>query len=99
MALVMLFLVVRPLFIICAKLYMVSRNRRVRAWFDRFSSVVLAYGFRRSTSDHSVFVRHSFAVIVVLIVYVDDIIISGDDFINIAALKHHLRSSKSCCES
>lgn len=51
---------------------------------------MLAYGFRRSTSDHSVFVRHSSAGIVVLIVYVDDIIISGDDSIGIAALKHHL---------
>lgn len=28
MALVMLFLVVRPLFVVCAKLYMVSSNRR-----------------------------------------------------------------------
>jgi len=99
MALVMLFIVVRPLFIVSVKLYMVSSNRRTRAWFNRFSSVVLAYGFRHSTSDHSVFVQHSYAGIVVLIVYVVDIIISGDKSIGITALKHYLRSSKSCCES
>lgn len=61
-----------------------------RAWFDQFSSVVLAYGFCRSTSDHSVFVRHRSTGTIVLIVYVDDIIISGDDSIGIADLKCHL---------
>ena len=61
-----------------------------RAWFDRFSAVVLACGFQRSTSDHSVFVRHSSTGTIVLIVYVDDIIISGNDSAGIANLKHHL---------
>ena len=28
-----------------------------RAWFDKFSTVVSAYGLKRTTSDHSVFVR------------------------------------------
>uniref|UniRef100_A0A2N9EWV2 Integrase catalytic domain-containing protein n=1 Tax=Fagus sylvatica TaxID=28930 RepID=A0A2N9EWV2_FAGSY len=50
-----------------------------RAWFDGFSAVVLGYGFQCSTYDHSVFVRHSSTCIVVLIVYVDNIIISGSD--------------------
>jgi len=45
MAHVMLFLVVHPLFVFYAKLYMVSSNRPARAWFDRFSSVVIAYVF------------------------------------------------------
>uniref|UniRef100_A0A2N9F358 Uncharacterized protein n=1 Tax=Fagus sylvatica TaxID=28930 RepID=A0A2N9F358_FAGSY len=61
-----------------------------RAWFDRFSAVVLGYGFQRSTSDHSVFVRHSSNGTIVLIVYVDDIIISGSDSTDIADLKTYL---------
>ena len=61
-----------------------------RAWFDRFSAVVLGYGFQRSTSDHSVFVRHSSNGTIVLIVYVDDIIISGSDSTGIADLKTYL---------
>ena len=28
-----------------------------RAWFDKFSTVASAYGLKRTTSDHSVFVR------------------------------------------
>ena len=47
-----------------------------RAWFDKFSGVILSYGFKRSTSDHSVFVYHSKAGTIVLIVYVDNIIIT-----------------------
>jgi hypothetical protein len=61
-----------------------------RAWFDRFSEIVLRYGFQRSTYVHSVFVRHSSTDIVVLIVYVDDIIIFGSDSIGIADLKRYL---------
>ena len=61
-----------------------------RAWFDRFSTVVLGYGFQRSTSDHSIFVHHSSNGTIVLIVYVDDIIISGSDSTSIADLKTYL---------
>ena len=61
-----------------------------RAWFDRFSAVVLAYGFHRSTFDHSIFVRHSSTGSIVLIVYVNDIIISGSDSNGIADLKQYL---------
>jgi hypothetical protein len=61
-----------------------------RAWFDRFSAVVLGYGFQRSTSNHSVFIRHSSNGTIVLIVYVDDIIISGSDSTDIADLKTYL---------
>jgi len=52
-----------------------------RAWFDKFNSV-LNYGFRRTVSngsDHSVFSRSFTRGVIVLIVYVDDIIISGSD--------------------
>lgn len=56
--------------------------------FDRFSSVVLSLLFRPSTSDHSVFVRHSGTI--VLIVYLDDILLSGDDSAGIVDLKRYL---------
>lgn len=61
-----------------------------RAWFDRFSVVVLGYRFQCSTSDHFVFVCHSPTSTIVLIIYVEDIIISGSDSIGIADLKRYL---------
>lgn len=45
--------------------------------FDQFNAVVVGYDFfQGSTSDHSVFVCHSSAGTIFLIVYVDYIIIS-----------------------
>ena len=51
-----------------------------RAWFSRFSSVVQEFGMIRSTTDHSVFYHHTFTgQCIYLIVYVDDIVITGSD--------------------
>ena len=49
-----------------------------RAWFSRFSSMVQEFGMIRSTTDHSVFYHHSSTgQCIYLVVYVDDIIITG----------------------
>ena len=50
-----------------------------RAWFGKFSEVVLKFGLRRCHSDHSVFSHTSDRGKILLIVYVDDIIITRDD--------------------
>ncbi|RVX06351.1 Retrovirus-related Pol polyprotein from transposon RE2 [Vitis vinifera] len=51
-----------------------------RAWFGRFSSVVQEFGMLRSTADHSVFYHHnSLGQCIYLVVYVDDIVITGSD--------------------
>jgi hypothetical protein len=62
-----------------------------RAWFGRFSDAVLQFGLRRSHSDHSVFSLQSKRGKIVLIVYVDDIIITGDDQKGIDELKQFLQ--------
>ena len=49
------------------------------AWFDKFSTVFAHYGLRWSSSDHSIFVWHSFASTVIFTVYVDNIIVTEDD--------------------
>ena len=49
-----------------------------RAWFSRFSSVLQEFGMIQITTDHSVFYHHSFTgKCIYLIVYVDDIVITG----------------------
>ncbi|RVW81887.1 Retrovirus-related Pol polyprotein from transposon RE2 [Vitis vinifera] len=51
-----------------------------RVWFGRFSSVVQEFGMLRSTVDHSIFYHHnSLRQCIYLVVYVDDIVISGSD--------------------
>ena len=62
-----------------------------RAWFSRFSSVVQEFGMLRSTTDHSVFYHHnSLGQCIYLVVYVDDIVITGSDQDGIQKLKQHL---------
>ena len=64
-----------------------------RAWFDCFSSVVQEFGRTRSTSDHYVVYHHtSSGQCIYLIVYVDDIVITGSDHDGIRKLKQHLFS-------
>ena len=51
-----------------------------RAWFCRFSSVVQEFGMLRSTTDHSIFYHYnSSRQCIYLVVYVDDIVITGSD--------------------
>jgi hypothetical protein len=47
-------------------------------------------GFKQCNGDHTVFYKHSGRKIVVLVVYVDDIIITGDDEVEIKCLKGKL---------
>jgi hypothetical protein len=50
-----------------------------RAWFERFTSHLLTLGFTASVADASLFVLKQDSVIVYLLLYVDDIIITGSD--------------------
>lgn len=62
-----------------------------RAWFSRFSHVIQQFGMIRSDKDHSVFYKHSSSgQCIYLLVYVDDIIITGNDHDGIKRLKYHL---------
>ncbi len=63
-----------------------------RAWFGRFSAVVVEFGLQQCGVDHSVFYGHSRAGKIILIVYVDDIVITGDDNVGIQSLKSFLQT-------
>jgi len=49
------------------------------AWFGKFSDAVIKFGLKRCQVDHSVFSSVSLAGCILLVVYVDDIIITGSD--------------------
>lgn len=52
-----------------------------RAWFERFNRVVKQYGYKQAQSDHTLFFKHSQeGKVSILIVYVDDMILTGDDY-------------------
>ncbi|CAL5428100.1 unnamed protein product [Camellia sinensis] len=61
-----------------------------RAWFGRFTSSMKAFGYRQSNSDHTLFLKHNKGKITALIIYVDDMIVTGNDLDERKALQNHL---------
>ena len=59
------------------------------AWFGKFSQAIEKFSLQKSKSDHSVFCRNSSSSII-LLVYVDDIVITGSDSTGISSLKSFL---------
>jgi transposase InsO family protein len=50
-----------------------------RAWFQRFSSFLLRVGFTQSKADNSMFIYHDHLSVMILLLYVDDIILTGSN--------------------
>lgn len=63
-----------------------------RAWFGKFSQAIEKFGMKQSKSDNSVFYRNEKGILILLIVYVDDIIITGNDRRGISSLKTFIHS-------
>nr|GEY64037.1 putative RNA-directed DNA polymerase [Tanacetum cinerariifolium] len=61
-----------------------------RAWFGRFTLAMKKYGFKQSNSDHTLFLKHRQGLVTCLIIYVDDMIITGNDEPEIKKLKEGL---------
>ena len=61
-----------------------------RAWFAKFSSTISQHGFSSSSFDTTLFLRWSGHGITILLLYVNDMIITSDDMQGIQDLKHFL---------
>ena len=61
-----------------------------RAWFAKFSSTISRLGYMASHYDSALFLRSTDKNIILLLLYVDDMIITGDDLSGIQELKDFL---------
>ena len=61
-----------------------------RAWFAKFHKTITQLNFSSSAHDSTLFIRKTKNGTVVLLLYVDDMIITGDDSIGIKELKQFL---------
>ncbi|WVZ18935.1 hypothetical protein V8G54_006257 [Vigna mungo] len=64
-----------------------------RVWFEKFRSTLLGFSFNQSQYDPSLFLQRTPKGIVVLLVYVDDIVVTGSDQDVISRIKQMLNST------
>uniref|UniRef100_A0A2N9IE75 Reverse transcriptase Ty1/copia-type domain-containing protein n=1 Tax=Fagus sylvatica TaxID=28930 RepID=A0A2N9IE75_FAGSY len=57
-----------------------------RQWFSKFSSTILAHGFKQFKCDNSLFTKVEGYVFIGLLVYVDDILIASNDLASVTLL-------------
>jgi len=52
-------------------------------WFSTFSHMIKSIGFQQSKTDYSLFTRQNNSSFTVLLIYVDDILLTGNDLTEI----------------
>lgn len=61
-----------------------------RQWFAKLTFELVHQGFTQSKNDYSLFIKHTADSFILAAVYVDDIILTGNDIQSIQQLKSHL---------
>jgi histone deacetylase 1/2 len=62
-----------------------------RAWYSRLSSKLITLGFKASKSDMSLFIYSKGGVMIYMLIYVDDIIVTGNSMEAITVLLRDLK--------
>ena len=65
-------------------------KQALRAWFAKFSSTIFRLGYTASPYDSALFLRRTDKGTILLLLYMDDMIITGDDLSGIQELKNFL---------
>jgi hypothetical protein len=63
-----------------------------RQWFAKFSEAIRSAGYEQSKADYSLFIRKQGKSFTALLIYVDDILITGNDPVSITDIKKFLHN-------
>jgi hypothetical protein len=83
-----------PSFAVCKlKRSLYSLKQVLQAWFEKFRSTLLLFSFVQSQYDSSLFLCKTPTNLILLLVYVDDIVITSTDSTLITHLQKDLQAS------
>ena len=57
-----------------------------RLWYVRLSTFLISHGYRQYSSDHSLFLKQHLQSSTALLIYVDDIVLLGNDLLEIKSI-------------
>ncbi|KAF5812650.1 putative RNA-directed DNA polymerase [Helianthus annuus] len=63
-----------------------------RNWYQKFTNALIGLGFTTSRADHSLFLYNNNGVFLAILIYVDDVILVGNDMKKIEEIKDCLHS-------
>ena len=67
-----------------------------QAWYNELKVFLLSYGFVNSHSDASLFIYHTSIITIYFQIYVDDLIVTGNDIAFITQIMQALATRFSC---
>ncbi|KAH9673545.1 retrovirus-related pol polyprotein from transposon RE1 [Citrus sinensis] len=79
-----------PTFVCKLRRSLYGLKQAPRAWFQWFSSHLEQLGFHESLADYSLFIYSHDSVLLYLLIYVDDILITGNSSYHISQMIHHM---------
>lgn len=62
-----------------------------RTWFTKLRDVISLLGFQQCKSDYSIFVKHANNSMTIILAYIDDLLITGDNIDTITKIKAQLK--------
>lgn len=82
-----------PSHVCCLHKVLYGLEQAPRAWFTKLSNSLIELGFQFSGAESSLFFRHIDTEILILLIYVDDILITGSDTSPVNSFISHLSNT------
>jgi len=79
-----------PDYVCCLTKAIYGLKKAPRAWYSALKHALTEFGFINSKSDSSLFVFHTGSTLAYCLVYVDDLIITGNNSVFVASIVDHL---------
>ena len=68
-------------------------KKAARAWYTKLGHALLGWGFQASRADNSMFFLHTAKDVLILLIYVDDILVTGSDPHHVFSFASHLNAT------